>query len=86
MLSIPGGQVKIFLGVQPVDMRKGFDTLAALVVSVRLRAQRRASPAGVLLLWRPTLGSAEVVDPPAVLGMRGQPTVGQQLIELHWVG
>jgi transposase len=30
MLSIPG-QVKIFLGVAPVDMRKGFDTLAALV-------------------------------------------------------
>jgi transposase len=36
MLSIPG-QVKIFLGVQPVDMRKGFDTLAALVSDV-LRA------------------------------------------------
>ena len=33
MLSIPG-QVKIFLGVQPVDMRKGFDTLAALVSEV----------------------------------------------------
>jgi transposase len=34
VLSIPGGQVKIFLGVQPVDMRKGFDTLAALVSEV----------------------------------------------------
>ena len=33
MLSIPG-QVKIFLGVQPVDMRKSFDTLAALVSEV----------------------------------------------------
>ena len=33
MLSIPG-QVKIFLGVAPVDMRKGFDTLAALVSEI----------------------------------------------------
>ena len=33
MLSIPG-QVKIFLGVAPVDMRKSFDTLAALVSQV----------------------------------------------------
>jgi transposase len=33
MLSIPG-QLKIFLGVQPVDMRKSFDTLAALVSEV----------------------------------------------------
>lgn len=30
MLSVPG-QVKIFLGAEPVDMRKGFDRLAALV-------------------------------------------------------
>ena len=33
MLSIPG-QVKIFLGVAPVDMRKGFDGLAAQVQTV----------------------------------------------------
>lgn len=33
MLSIPG-QVKIFLGAAPVDMRKSFDTLAALVSEI----------------------------------------------------
>lgn len=33
MLSIPG-QVKVFLALQPTDMRKSFDTLAAIVQEV----------------------------------------------------
>lgn len=33
MLSI-GGQVKVFLAAQPTDMRKSFDSLAALVSEV----------------------------------------------------
>jgi transposase len=33
MLSI-SGQVKVFLATEPTDMRKGFDTLAALVYEV----------------------------------------------------
>jgi transposase len=33
MLSLPG-RVKVFLALQPTDMRKGFDTLAALVQEV----------------------------------------------------
>ena len=33
MLSI-SGQIKVFLAVQPTDMRKSFDTLAALVQEV----------------------------------------------------
>jgi transposase len=33
MLSL-GGQVKVFLAAQPTDMRKSFDTLAALVHEV----------------------------------------------------
>ena len=33
MLSIPR-TVKIFLGLKPVDLRKGFDGLAALVEAV----------------------------------------------------
>lgn len=33
MLSV-SGQVKVFLSLQPTDMRKGFDTLAAIVQEV----------------------------------------------------
>jgi transposase len=33
MLSV-SGQVKVFLALQPTDMRKGFDTLAAIVQEV----------------------------------------------------
>jgi transposase len=33
MLSV-SGQVQVFLALQPTDMRKGFDTLAALVQDV----------------------------------------------------
>jgi hypothetical protein len=60
MLSF-NGQVKVFLAVQPTDMRKSFDTLAARGAPARSSVGSFVRRRAQLLKWLPVLLDRAVV-------------------------